>query len=781
MKDLHFIPIPLPEESPLSLLKRAAIRNGYSTCRQFLSWQNAAYKAQNHPMLVDSQFAMLLCAQAGEYAHEVRQSFYEINYSTYSGVRVCINQMAIDRRLIRYSAAAICTDCVRDGWEKQVKDLLPVENCPYHSKKYISHCPSCERKITWVNQVLLACKCGNRLESPSCPANDVILDRKILFLLRLKSQKAFDLLATSLKNLYWNIENSSYEERRKILSIALAISLDEPEKIASSLVNLYGDSRGNNLDFYIAKLNPFTPEKTLTTVKDILYREYAHKGISKEIPAPLTCHQLKIYLGLSQTEWTKIQRHEEFTNLGNHKSRFDHSKIMRIKEIHEDLILQSLNDTQGLEESLTAHEVAGQFKTNLDVIYELKIANLLGNVNKSIRPHRISCNAISNFNENYILAHQLAEELEISVRTLRKVIVDLNLLTPPLPHKHILTTVILKKDIEKIKNHLTPYEKPMHRSPKRSANLLRVKSEDRSSYYNTKEASQISSLSTTLLRQLVRVNILHVHYRENKPGYLFHKDEIHQIQRKYIGVSEAASLLEIPTVKVSCTLASNGIQQCTGPLVDGEANVLFLRSDFIGRKLVKLKSKLRCHTESQAESNLIPIKHAAKQTGLTQADILAVKAALIIPLRAQDNKSIVGISPAELQTITDHLSNYKSTREVLRGTWMSRKTFCKIFLNTHIISELFIKRIPHINKEDITKLTEFTSKYCNLKMADVIMGAPKGHAYQLLSRGLLRAAHCPEALLTGKLLLDRKEIESMDYKPLIRRKISKPINIESST
>lgn len=772
MTTLHFIPRPLPEESPFSLLRRTVEENGYKNCRTFVTSRISENFSILNPMLQNSEFAELLCEHAEEFSSEIIDAFYPLTISTNHGLRISINNIAINPRLVRHSTSAMCTDCIKEGWEKQIKDLLPAENCPYHSKKYITSCPNCHRRLVWNDQPVIACKCKTPLISPICSDSDVVIENKLLFLLRSQSQVRFDLFSSILFGLRWGEPNQSHKDRRAIVGIALAICLGESEEASKLLIDLYSLTPPLNKSFIIAKLSPFTPKAIVSQINTALIQIDSSEQCFDQVPGPLSGRQLFVYLHLTTGVWKRIQTHKNFPQKAKN-ALFTPKEIKTITRIHRNYCERELNlrEESSPHKALTPTEAAQHLKVAEHVLREIILANMLGEPIKTHgKPYRLLLSKLESFKKKHIALQQIADALNRSVMRIRKSIAQLNIETYPLPHGSRYTIVIARSDLNKIRHHGNNTKNPCRLHKRLSVALPAANAENLSDFYTTNETKQYLGLDRTVVCQLVRCRILQSTCTGRRGTYLINKNDVHDFKNKYMLVTEAAKLLQTPYNQTTDILLNHGVSPCTGPHIDGEHITLFLRSDITDELKMRIAPTHSTFGRFRAEHLLTATSEAAKLLGLSRHTFVQLRIKIISPIRPSYYQSRTHVSPEEVEIIKDYLQQYEPTPPVLEATWLSRRQFNEFFILNGLISEIVINGVPHIKKEDTQKLINFSNNYCTCRVADSLLNAPRGHTKFSVFTKRLELTPPPSDIKITQNLLNRKQIESMTYVPLRRHR-----------
>ena len=422
MTTLHFVPLPFPEESPLSLIRRAALMNGYNAPRRFLSAHlgRSARSALTNPMSQNSTICRLFCEHAGEHAATIRDSFYAPEYLTIGKPRLSINGIKIHTNLIRHKGVAICTECLSEGWERHISILRLADHCPYHSRTYLNSCPVCNRQFTWYNQATNICKCKHTLISPKCSASESTLETGILELLESQSQVDFDLFNSTLNSLAIGDNTNSQHLRRLRIEIALTITKKAGRGVSRALIQLCNFKTGINIKFILAKLSHLTPKTTLNNITQELASIAPEGSTSKEIPSELTSRQVKKYFSPTYKTWNLVIKDPRFPKKKKSEP-YSQECVQLIGTIIEEKEGEHHKKQTQPNEIITYAEARAILKVNADTFRDLLHSGLLGTpISSNTGPFCLRVEGINNFTSTFITIQELRQRLGTRVHAIRK-------------------------------------------------------------------------------------------------------------------------------------------------------------------------------------------------------------------------------------------------------------------------------------------------------------------------------------------------------------------------
>ncbi|WP_162144827.1 TniQ family protein [Metapseudomonas resinovorans] len=757
MSVLAFIPFPLPEESPSSLLKRAAHRNGYRSINQFLAYHFNYPQTRINLFRRDSDIARYLCEQAGEHAETVKNGFYQSSHKVLTRPNLVINGIEIKKTLLRYNEAAICSECIKEGWDKYIKDIRLALNCPYHYRRYLLFCPSCKRKFTWKNQTTIECKCKAKLNSPSCTEGEVWAEVQLLRLMRSQSQASMDLLSDSLSHLGFNSSNGNPNTNRIIFTTAIAIVFNDTNKIINGLISL-STQETTDINLILSKLSPLTPKHLISTVSNKLPTYTRAKHPVAPLPFSLSRTQLQNYLIIPNSEWNKIRKHPLFPKKESRLYSFSPQDINTIKTIQK-LIREEPNNPpcRKVPKSLINMTIASNIlNVSTAVLRELIHSNLLGKYYKYPKgPKLLSAQHVRSFKKDYICVQALSNKTKKSIQSIKKAIAKLSIKVVPLRPNSKYTAVISNSDADRITQELSS-PSPLTESKtrhKRSANLPFLNPNERSEYYCPKEIRKLTGLELSTIRAMIRSRILISTFKSKFGTYLVHKNEVENFHKEYITISELSRILQTPRNMTTSILMSHGVSAQRA-----EKTTLFLRKDIPLELVSSTKVKPANSTHSHMERNSFSIAEVCRLTGATRRSINDLLQKTILPLRPTPDQGQIEISSSELQAIQKHIRQSILLSSILDHYQISSQSFSRLFFLGNYLERLTIHKEIYISLRDQRRATNILERFCTCKQADILLNAPTGFARNLLKCGKIQPARVPAGVHSSPTLLSREQI-----------------------
>lgn len=176
MAKLPRCPIPLPDESPLSLLFRAGIANGWRPhllVSQYISHPETTlgYAVTRHSIFEAISKEMGIEGASGLVYAAVRST---------GRSPLLWKGLVVPRAALRLTTAAICPACFAEDEEPYGRsrwDLKLIRSCAQHRIALVDRCCGCGGDIDWMRLRFWKCRCGFDLRlSPQKAATAVEVD-----------------------------------------------------------------------------------------------------------------------------------------------------------------------------------------------------------------------------------------------------------------------------------------------------------------------------------------------------------------------------------------------------------------------------------------------------------------------------------------------------------------------------------------------------------------------------------------------------------------------------
>lgn len=742
MKTLHYIPIPIPGESPTSICKRLAMHNGYSNCSKFVAYHFGSTEQKISPLLQGGRFEKFIATQIqGPIGDCIRNGFYQRKDSLIPSGSLFINEVEISRRLLRPSEAALCTECINEGWERNIKDICFTIHCPEHNRLYLFNCPDCNRVLTWLNQSGSLCTCGAKLESPHVSWEDSWPERAIQEILNHKDQEKFDFIIKIICNLgAWKSKIKLTCDRYYVIA-ATALVFENLERAALAFSHIIDSTSALEVEILAAKLAPLVDTTSLNKLFNIV----------KSLPPPqhkplktitILAKYMPKFLGISIKQWAHVCRSQAYKSLFiRHSGRApftkDEAEILKdlIKK-NSDVIKACSPQEDGILNKYYSKEEVLQI---IDIpVRDLDIICKQGIFNPTIKVEcyrYYSRDAVNLFNSTFIKVRDVSTEFGFSIPKIRTAI-RLSNSNIDYVNNFSGNPLFLRRD------HLPALQEKMSMAPKmrRTKITRRVYITTQENTMHIKKAAEylgINEYTLQLYRDLGAITCNPDHPQ------LVSVASVKKFYRDYATPKTLGRELEIPYNKVAHLLEPLGVFPISGPNLDGQIFTLYARSKIPTRLKDLLNPTHDTFGSFHFRKQLITQENAAKQLNISKSDLVKVLNIFIRPKRVAYYQNRFELTPDEINEAEKILKSLTKLSTILSERKLSHFSFAKRFINTKFVSVIKLMSTEFLTTPDVLKVNDILDKYCNLSEASILLHSPSGTASRLLSQGKLTPIFLP--------------------------------------
>lgn len=801
MSKLLFIPRPLYEESPTSLLKRLAVRHGckyYSDLQGLLNDKSfiGSFISRSHPAIQS------IATLGGVGREEFLSGFYEpIGWFT-KNPPLKISGLVVNADLIRKRGAAFCSECWKEGYEHFIKDLKLSNYCPYHNRQYLTKCPHCRRNLHWHTPLDDQCRCKNKLSSPRCTYEEAENERKLLKIFRESADEDFRKLVAYLDGLGYRLESEAQcPANRCLMSSAFALLEDDMEGLLTNLR-------------YLSSLYPDIPRRIIAaklasfdgiSVRNCAYEFIKHERVDKQRyaaesaepvhPFSLTRSQISAWLKVPLHQWKNVTRN---IDVYPENARYNWSQT----QMMADEVL-SIKHRNGFKKKKAP--IDGMFKKDFQEKFKLsngvlKSALAEHVLTKKWNFHRIFFDSrdIESFSKNFISLQFLSAKTQIPIKFICTAMTRLKI-APLNFHSSTLRRQLISIESSKliIEWSNSNEQRPHKISARLSRKLARYIPTEAETCLPTALAARYLGIHVCVIRNLVKHGLLEIERRSGLGGCChIDKKILDNFSENYIGVTETQSLLKCNYGMTTKTLRSVGIDPVTGPEVDRNPSAFFsrakvslyantrdklLREHSIGYTMLETCQKLQMSSATVKSLITAGYLHYADNTPqyyglikcieidtfhqhyasaktighwlniskvcvwrvLSQLSISPVNGtypAVSIPrIYAIDDIAKYFAIPGRKKSDSHHGPGATLIR--VADLWMKYDirpiTFGRLFLTSGFTTPIRIRYTTYLTHKDVAKVASILEKYCSPSQADRYLGASQS-AWNLLKTNKLK-------------------------------------------
>jgi len=745
--NLHYLPLAKPDESPTSMIRRTAIHNGYPSCAVFLNHflHRTSY---NSLLFQEGKLARKLADLAFPFEQELLKGFYQVNLDDKDQSRIILlHDIMIPNALLRYAEAAICTDCWQEEFESRIKDLRSSLYCPRHNKQYLSCCLACSRPFTWYNQITMKCVCGAQLKSPTASSMDVYPETLVANLLKSRSQEKIDLFSQTLLSMdfYATKHRTDFTRNRNIVKAAIGLACGELELCAESLATLAGGSSALGNAMLLAKL------PTLTCINDISNILADKPETCSHVNAEtLTTEQVKKLVNATAAQWNRIQAHPQFPKNSRTRPRYHDSDIRKIMEISKDFSFSPPKPNTQAHSLISFRECFAKLnmpKANFSNLCKQGFFGPSIQLGKATQ-HFFSMDKFEKFHHEYISVWQLAEDYDLTVRTIRKIVSQSNLTTIK-TDRHVASvfpapSFIKRIDIGIFNQHKDDSEPDSEATPQTLLATCPTLPPTMSALVlSSHDAALRLGTHRVYIYALIHQGLLDA-YGKGRQLYVT-AESFERLKREYITGHELEKLLDIHSACIPRALAHHGMLNLAIALPYNQLQYIYRRKDFTADRIITLNPPDSDYGRAHREKRLIKISKICQELGIYSHQFHKFTDC-VFNARPEHYRTAafrLDLSESEANSIRRRVSKLVpiSTLSIDHGI-PPTEIECR-FIRNHAITSYIIHKQHFVTKAHYRILDKFYASNFTLKQSQTLTGLPGGYLQSLLYKKVIKACNVP--------------------------------------
>ena len=747
--NLHYLPLAKPDESPTSMIRRAAIHNGYPSCEVFVNhFLGKSY--YNSLLFQEGKLARKLADLAFPYEQELLKGFYQVSLDAKDQNRIIrLHDITIPNALLRYAEAAICTDCQEEELERRIKDLRSSFYCPLHHKQYLTCCLSCGRHFCWYNQITMHCACGERLQSPTANSADVYPETLVASLLKTKNQERIDLFSQTLyaMDFYASRHKKDTTRNRNIVKAAIGLAYGEIDLCTESLATLSGGNSELGKAMLVAKL-PSRPN--LIDIEEI-YEALCKKTQpgSQSSSETLTTEQVRKLINVSAAQWNKIQAHPQFPRTSRTRPRYHDSDVKIIIALNEETRIR-IAKPHTYDHLISFRECFAKLKmpkSNFSNLCKQGFFGLPIQTGKNTQ-HYFAIEQFESFNHKYISVWQLAEKLNLPVRTIRNIIRECNLTavntdryqTSPSP----VPSFIKRSDIETLMLHNDDSEPDKNATIQTLLSTCPALPETMFSLVlSSHDAALRLGTHRLYIYALVHKGMLDAYDKGRQLYVTF--DSFKKLKQEYMTGKELEKLLDIHSLRIPQILAYYGMLDLAIALPYKQLQYIYRRVDFSPERLRFLNPANSDYGRAHLNNKLVRVSAICKEIGITPHELHKITDN-IFKARPEHYRTAahrLHLSTSEANKIRQFIGRLLpiSTLSITHCVPLT-EIECR-FIRKNAITSYQVRKEFLITKKNYRTLDKFYASNFTLNHSKKITGLPRGYLQNLLNRKIIYGCSIP--------------------------------------
>ncbi|MGF6399336.1 DNA-binding transcriptional MerR regulator [Pseudomonas frederiksbergensis] len=621
MNKLIFVPIPLAEESPYSLIRRVTLFHGFHTIGQFSSHCVGESAVQHIAVTQSSAIAQFLAEEAGTYAPAVLSGFYK-TVNRAQTMNLLVSGIEIPSIYLRLRSFVYCDGCLEEGWQRQIQDIKLAEFCPYHQKKYLAHCPACGGDFKWWHALHGKCHyCGVVLKCTPCTAQDCRHEQYLVQSLKTHDQAYLDKvmrIARNLGSVMQKKPTAPEASRCQINEAAMLIANNDAHGILQHLSALHSIYPDIDKSWIAARFSGFKSPEVNEAINAFMKRtSFSQDSIQSDTPFLLTAGQARRKMQAEGLRFASISRICQSVNAT--RKFFTNDDIFALSLALEEYHAKSAGRLPiAQSEMWTTKEVARRLNVKPNVVQTYSRDGLLPfycgkKGRKFFLPADVDC-----LLDRLQPPHYIAATCGVKVIKIRKAILESQVEPSYNAELHWSYWLFTSEDIQSIKLTLAhkksrateafPLILPnLPADPVFFAKFL--------SYAQTAKSLRIEKAA---VHELIKWHYLKHCYISVKKIYI-PKTEIQKFKQKYLNSKTTSKILKISVNRLADVLQFFGIQPLIFPATTQSRTTAIYRKKEISKFAIHLSTEKP--TENQ---NYLSITIAAKRAQVSEHTLRAL-------------------------------------------------------------------------------------------------------------------------------------------------------------
>lgn len=775
MLTLDFIPIPQAGESPTSVIRRGALNNGFSSCFLYIDQLLGTVYTKNC-LFASQALAQHLDHAAANFGVSVSSGFYStLLHPTTRALSTALGALVVPLALLKFNESAICTECWEAGFEIAFKDIRGTRICPVHARRYLTHCPACNRRFSWPNQILDHCRCGAKLISTSVTMIDASPEQLLLELVQSQQQEHFDLYAKIMHTLGYS-ESKSESENRHIFITAISIAGEHYGLGIPSFRYLIGPLSTVRKRMFMMKLLPILSSKAYST----LYTTINQLRPSADLESPpllnltLTTEQTRILLSISMHNWHKVRNHPAFPHSSRTKPCYCRQEIILIKKIAQEIIQtqQSSSTTTAATNQISYSEAALLLNAPRPHFGQLVKQGYFGkrSIMTMCGKSYFERAQVEKFMTKYTSVWSIAANLHKQTHHIRKIVEYLNLdcISTTLTRQNISPTpsFILHEDVktvERISSKHPLFANPNTDKKTSLAKILPLPPNLNIQLLDLVETAKLLAGTRDEVRFLIHSNLLTPCYSGKNGKLQVPKSAVLMCSKNLILSTELKRLMGSRTTVPSLHLAHLGFFPIQTTNKTPRICRVYYRKDITPEIIATLNPASSDYHNLLDKNQPIKIISLCHKYKINPADLRKITDELILarPAHFRALTFQTTLTPNEVKTTENVIKKLQPLAKLEKITHRRQRNIYSTFIKPANLFQVTIDKQKYIKPHDFKVIKNFYSTHYSVTETTAIIGTTRGYIHHLITAGVIRAAKLPLGGKSHEVMITKRALEKV--------------------
>lgn len=290
-------------------------------------------------------------------------------------------------------------------------------------------------------------------------------------------------------------------------------------------------------------------------------------------------------------------------------------------------------------------------------------------------------------------------------------------------------------------------------------------------HFDIRTAAQALNSYPEAVRRAVKAGVIPI-LQNQGGGIRISAESIHGFKEENIFIGELAISLGASNTTLRARLKAVGITPFSGPGIDDGLVSIYRRSDLDHDKIQKsltlktypYNAGRKTTDPTTRKKNIINSTEASAHLGIAMQRLQHFqKFGLLVQVLRSDLSADYRryfTEESVLQTKA-WLDNSVTMEHATSETNLSPQALIRRFVKTGFIKVIKIGKLIILSKSDLSKIKQHASIYCSCDQADRFLGAPNGHASNLISTQRLKVAPSSETGISTLRLIRWNDVKAL--------------------
>lgn len=753
MKALHFIPFPLADESPRSLIRRLAIMNGYSTVSKFTGhFFGYGISAHGSSLIQGNRYESLMTSQVSSiFKERIHNGFYPLANQNKSSGAFLLGKLKVGRRLLRTHYFPVCSECSGSDHFHYITDLCLCKHCPLHLRELLFKCPSCNRPFILRHQGQLTCNCGADWQSPPCTEDDCLPEKRLLQIVEQQDQKKLDALLSAIST-FGIARNKIQRVTHTIFDAACSIVFDDIPRLEKLLLTIWSSLDFTQAEILVVKFKKHYP--LLAYLVEVLPKK-CMTACQEPPPRPLRANGLRNLLGVSTGVWTQyIATHPE-----DDKHSYDGQDVARLSQTIKEFKAKKIVQRGQLEATIISscyslNDTSKLIDLSLVECKILSDQNILAPLTTiRTRPYYRKEDVLD-FQASFVTTRQLASSLG---KTYVEIAAALNRCKEikPIINRSGYPFLIRADDIPRISLWISTIPKKTN-SLKGQTKLHRCVTSD----LETCTLDQAAAILKTHKNTVIYYRNIGIIRCSTHDSRLFVLDDVNNFYKRFTTPRILCKELNLPCNKLSSILEAQNIHAISGKLINGHSITVYDRSTFPADLQVLLNPTHDTFGFYLSRSQVVSLRAAARLLGIKYSEMRRFAKDKIRTTRSPLYRSYLTVSYHEISSVRKLLASLTPLSHILQTHNLTHQSFSRRFIARGFVHLLKFNGQEYLTQSDANKLNIFNEQYCTLDEASKMLELSSGYISTLVKQKKIAIHWVPDYGFRSP-LLKKKDVQTM--------------------